>query len=167
MRVVGCSAFANNCRTFEGNAKPTRAPRSSTQLLKHYETCERLGKFLGMEKPDGKKISVALFKLEREAHNAATAQCNGETYGGQPFRSHYERPCGMSEWEDFCATVEVRIFGVLVRIPDAFFFNKDPHGYALKIDNETTEGKSLIESVGLEIDWGGYGILSPEINGDA
>lgn len=41
-------------------------------------------------------------------------------------------------------------------IPEGFFWNLDPRGYALKIDPE----KGGV--VGLMTDWGGYGILAPE-----
>lgn len=146
------------------NATLNKRERRAAQLLKHYETCERLGKYLGMEKPDGKKISVALFKIEREAHNAATAQCNGEAFEGQPFRNE-------EHWEAFKVGIQARVERVLMfphhntRVP-GFFINGDPRGYALKIDNEDPKGKELIEAVKLHADWGGYGILSPEITGD-
>ena len=41
------------------------------------------------------------------------------------------------------------------KLPEGFFINFDPRGYALKIkENQVPEG--------LETDWGGYGILCPE-----
>lgn len=146
-----------------------RRERKAAQLLKHYETCERLGKYLGMEKPDGKKISVALLKIERDAHNAATAQCNGEAYNGQPFRSYGEPSAqapGFTEWEYFVDSIKGRISKVLSQVPPAFFLNADARGYALKIDSSNRNGQELIEAVKLHTDWGGYGILSPEINGN-
>ncbi len=45
----------------------------------------------------------------------------------------------------------VRVFG---RLPDGFFCNGDPRGYALKIDPEKGD------ITGLERDWGGYGLLA-------
>lgn len=103
---------------------------------------------------DGKKISVALFKTERLASNAATAQCNGEAYRND------------GDWLLFVCEVKQMVRQALGTLPPGFFVNSDPRGYALKIDNENPEGQLLIATVGLHRDMGGYGILSPEINGD-
>lgn len=114
--------------------------------------------------PDGKKISVALWKIERDAHNAATAQCNGEPYCGQPYRED-------EQWEEFKRSMAERVAMVFGRsprpehAPPGFFVNGDARGYALKIDPENQQGAALIAAVGLHKDWGGYGILSPEITG--
>lgn len=137
--------------------------RKAQQLLAHYERCEALARYLGHPNPDGKKISVALFKLERRASRAATAQCNGEAYEGEPYRED-------EQWEHFKRAIAHQVCSVFVSdtvptIP-GFFVNGDPRGYALKIDNENPEGKALIDAVKLRTDWGGYGILSPEITGD-
>lgn len=153
------------------NATLNKRERRAAQLLKHYETCERLFSYLNTPQgsdraalhPDGKRISVALLKIERDARNAATAQCNGESYNGQPFREE-------EEWHDFKGAIRdavSRAFGRSHMHPlPGFLVNGDPRGYALKIDNETPEGKALIEAVKLHTDWGGYGILSPEIDGN-
>lgn len=42
--------------------------------------------------------------------------------------------------------------------------NGDARGYAIKIDSDCMK---QYKSVGLYRDWGGNGILSPEINGEA
>ena len=147
------------------NAKLNKRERHAAALLAHYATCERLARCLGVTDPDGKKISVALLKLERDASNAACAQCNGEAVNGQPFRTD-------EAWEDFKRSIAERVAMVFGRSPRAehapagFFFNSDPRGYALKIDNENPEGLALIRAVGLHTDFGGYGILSPEIDGN-
>lgn len=145
------------------NAKLNKRERRAQQLLAHYATCERLARYLGVATPDGKKISVALWKIERDASNAACARCNGETVNGQPFRNE-------ENWEHFKRSIEHQVSGVFVghgvpRIP-GFFVNGDPRGYALKIDNENPEGHAIIEAVKLHTDMGGYGILSPEIDGE-
>ncbi len=138
--------------------------RRAAQLLAHYETCERLAAYVG-KRMDGRKISVALCKIERDASNAATAQCNAESYNGQPFRKE-------EQWEEFKRSIAERVAMVFGRsprpehAPPGFFLNTDPRGYALKIDNEKPEGAALIAAVKLHTDWGGYGILSPEIDED-
>ena len=40
-----------------------------------------------------------------------------------------------------------------------FFVNRDPRGYALKLELATNEGHQF----GIYTDWGGYGILCPKI----
>jgi len=42
------------------------------------------------------------------------------------------------------------------------FLNRDPRGYALKIRDDWMRANN----VQLERDWGGYGIIAPEITGD-
>jgi uncharacterized protein YodC (DUF2158 family) len=46
------------------------------------------------------------------------------------------------------------------KIPAGFYLNQDPRGYSLKID----KNKGGFIPAGLETDWGGYGLLAPEIN---
>lgn len=159
--------------------------RKAQRLLAHYATCERLAQYLANLSPikhitetqtrekgiifgyrigdhltfDGKKISVALWKAERNASNAATVQCNGEAYQGQPYRND-------GDWLLFVCEIKQQIIKALGTLPPGFFVNSDPRGAALKIDNETPEGQLLIATVGLQRDAGGFGLLSPEINGD-
>ncbi len=122
---------------------------------------------------DGKKISVALFHLENTAHAVATALCNGENirihrFGSKPFAQIPEDFDANSETasdrlQSRCEDALRNLFG---KLPPGFFVNGDARGYALKIDNNTPEGKALIEAVGMHRDFGGFGILSPEITGD-
>ena len=46
------------------------------------------------------------------------------------------------------------------------FINRDPRGYALKIKSEYMAGAGWIAQWALMRDWGGYGIIAPEITGD-
>lgn len=94
-----------------------------------------------------------LRRLETEAHDAATAQCNGERYQSQPFRSDLEMRA-------FKLTVRSQIITVFGgTLPKGFFVNGDPRGYALKLDPDKT---TIPE--GMETDWGRNGILAAEIN---
>lgn len=154
---------------------PTKAVRRKAALLAHYDTCARLAIACGVapEKANGKRIAVALLKLEREAHDSATAQCNGEAYNGQPFRPSWNEEGEESDstpWEDYKRSVSERVALALGHShkhpPAGFFFNSDARGYALKIDCDSPDGAALIWSCKLHTDWGGYGILSPEITGD-
>lgn len=125
----------------------TKLARQS-KLHLQYIRCEKLGTAIGMSNPDGLKISTALLKAERLGAKRAEAMCNDSGYRSAD-------------------ADKARVFGMVSaafgKLPPGFFLNSDPRGHALKIDNETPEGKALIEQVGLETDWGGYGILSPEI----
>lgn len=50
------------------------------------------------------------------------------------------------------------------------FINRDPRGYALKIDDEWIRQQRAdhrtVHMAGIHQDWGGYGILAPEIGKD-
>ncbi len=137
------------------NAKLNKRERRAKQLLEHYQVCERLALYLAPCRkhahPDGKRISVQLLKAERLATSRAERMCSDSSY--------------MDEDVD-----KIRVFAMVRRalgvLPPGFFVNGDPRGAALKIDNENPEGRALIETVGLHTDLGGFGILSPEINGD-
>lgn len=142
------------------NAKLNRRERKAQQLLAHYDRCEVLARWFGVLNPDGREISVALLKLENKARRAATAQCNGEAFEGQPFREE-------KQWDEFKAMIRASVAAIFnSTVPPGFFVNGDPRGYALKINNEVPAGKALIDSTKMHTDWGGYGILSPEITGD-
>ena len=114
---------------------------------------------------DGLKIWRTLRRVEAEAHDAATAQCNGAAYGSQPFRPDClpdgtegteEQP---TPWEDYSATVRARVakaFGG--KVPQGFFFNQDARGYSLKLNPDKV---TIPEGMGT--DWGGNGLLAAEI----
>lgn len=123
--------------------------RRQADLKRHYEFLERFSEYLG-HKQDGKKLSLKLLKIERAAHKAAEDRCNGDiSEGAWPqFEYKFKR--------------DVEILSGTDDIP-GFFINDDPRGYALKIDDDMV--RELPESLGFYKDWGGYGILSPEIGG--
>ena len=104
----------------------------------------------------GLKMWRKLRRLENEAHDAATAQCNGERYGSQPYRED-------EQWEEFKDAISGRValvFGFThLHPPTGFFLNGDPRGYSLKLDPE-----KCTMPQGMETDWGRYGILAAEIN---
>ena len=88
----------------------------------------------------GEEIYERLLRVERKAHRLAERHCNDSTLTEE----HQER-------------LEKRyikeVLEILGYLPDGFFINGDPRGYALKI-----EGESLISYT----DWGGYHILAPD-----
>jgi len=83
---------------------------------------------------------LALKVLERKAHKWAEDGCNYEISEKTSTRRY-----------NIIYRDIKRIFGV---IPDGFFYNQDPRGYALKIDDEKGDVDGLVR------DWGGYGLLA-------
>lgn len=99
-----------------------------------------------------------LRRIEAMAHDATTAQCNGESYGSQPYREDDET--GNSPLDVFFDGIRADVANVFGgTLPVGFRINHDPRGYALKLDSEKTKIPH-----GLTTDWGGYGILAAEIN---
>lgn len=154
-------------------AKLNKRERKAQQLIEHYKTCERLAVYLGMPatKVDGKRISVALWKIEQVSHAGATALCNGETYYDHHDKrlayARYDFGRDENAWSQFTSIMEERVAAVFGgRTPPGLFINGDARGYALKIDPDDAAGKALIDTCNLHADWGSFGILSPEITGD-
>lgn len=134
-------------------AKLNKRERRAKELLEHYQVCERLASALGMKNPDGKRISVALFKAERRGQQHGERVCNDP---------HYL----IADQNKELATIQTMVRKALGVLPPGFFVNSDPRGYALKIDGDNAQGKALIDAVGLPTDMGGFGLLSPTIDGD-
>ena len=127
--------------------------RRRMELAKHYETLEKLARRCGVVNPDGKKLSLKLWKLEQEAHKAATDYCNGDRFNG-PIED---------EWGDYSTEIEGRVNALFNYKLAGLNVNGDARGYALKIDDEEMRTNPLYKDIGIHQDWGGYGILSPEI----
>lgn len=111
----------------------------------------------------GLKMWRKLRRIESVAHDAATAQCNGTAYNGQPFRDSFGldgEECDNSPWDVFTDSIRADVAAVFGgSLPAGFRYNQDPRGYALKIYAD----KGTIPQ-GMVTDWGGYGILAAEIN---
>jgi hypothetical protein len=133
------------------NTSITKSTATAARRAAHHRALASL--HATPSKADGLKMWRALRRLERIANDAATAQCNGETYRTQPFRED-------SEWEAFKGQIKAtakHIFGGT--LPKGFFVNGDPRGYALKINPERGDVPA-----GLHQDFGGYGCLAAEID---
>ena len=113
------------------------------QIEKHGENLKVIFKL--SNDIDPVKLSKQLFRLENKAHRLAEADYNGL---------------------DVSAEVEKVIKSVckvlnLKNINDfKIFWNNDPRGYALKIDDEFVF-KNKLE---IHRDWGGNGILAPDFS---
>ena len=116
---------------------------------------------------EGLKLWHKLRQIERIANAAATAQCNGAPCQCQPFRPNWHKDgsegteANPTPYEIFCDSIRVKVAAVFGgELPKGFKLNHDPRGYSLKIDKD----KGGIIPAGMDTDWGGYGILAPEIN---
>lgn len=109
-------------------------------------------------KKTGLQIWRALRKVEHVAHAAATAYCNGDAFTLAGTRYDF-RSSGCDAFDalkrDHIRPAVARAFGG--RIPEGFFVNGDPRGYALKIRAEHAPA-------GMATDWGRNGILAADID---
>jgi len=96
----------------------------------------------------GKQLWQALTRIERDAHSYAERLCSGR------FVEMTEAQQDRTE-RDILERV-TKVFGAL---PVGFQLNRDPRGYALKLD---PDAGAVIPS-GMHKDWGGYGILAAVI----
>lgn len=120
--------------------------RMNRRIEKHGEDLKRI---FNIQDIDGVKLSKKVHSIEAKAAKVALDYCNGDI--------------DMDKKEAQEAVVMASLDKVLnftaQNIP--VFFNGDPRGYTLKIDDEYVKANSL----DIHRDWGGYGILSPDFDG--
>lgn len=127
----------------------TKVEQRKQALLKHYGSLEKLASLCGIPNPDGKKLSLKLFKIEQEMNKAAVDYCNGEMH-----HVTYKLK------QDINLQRVETLFNNNLK---GFFINSDPRGYSLKIQDDIFRAEYR-EQTGLTSDWGGYGILSPDLS---
>jgi len=129
----------------------TKQQRRTKELEQHYKTLEQLAVHCGINEPNGKKLSVKLLKIERLAHKLAESWCNGEI--------------DENVWSDLQDRTTNEVQELFNHKLKGFFVNSDPRGHTLKIDDQVNN--ELVElGIKLNRDWGGYGLLAPEITGN-
>jgi len=128
----------------------TKAQRRKDALQRHYSALEALAARCGV-KTEGKKLSLKLLRLEKQATKSTTAYCNGDA----PFNGDHALEFLDTELEPIVKQVQ-GLFGHKLQ---GFHLNRDPRGYALKIDDSTI--KTEYSDIPLRRDMGGYGILAP------
>lgn len=144
-----------------------RGEGMSTVKTRMYEKIEKHGqeliKFFGLKNQDPIKLSKALLRIERTAHNATTCLCNTNTLNLMELNRYtgYDVKQATEEEQDaFFEAVTKRLEKVIGKDNSGkCFINHDPRGYALKIKEE--HSKEFYYK-----DWGGYGILAPEFDGN-
>ena len=107
---------------------------------------------LSFSQCDPVKLSKKIHSLEVKAHKLATDYCNGENN------------VTTENWEELTDKILDKVDKILKfrekNIP--VFVNGDARGYALKIEDDYVRKHKLI----IHQDWGGYGILAPEFDGN-
>lgn len=93
-----------------------------------------------------------LHRLENRAHRLATDYCNGDN------------GVTTDNWQEKCAPILESLDAILRFSSEGIpvFLNGDARGYALKIRDEYVRDHSL----DIHRDWGGYGIIAPEFDGN-
>lgn len=139
----------------------------STLKERMYQQIEQHGleliKFFKLKDHDPIKLCKALHRIERKARHATTCLCNTNTlnllelnqYTGYDVRQATEE-----EQDAFFDGIRKSLERVLGKEnAEKCFINHDPRGYALKIKEEHAKTFS-------NKDWGGYGILAPDFDGN-
>lgn len=141
-----------------------RKDRNTARRAAHHAALETL-RAPGNETP-GALLWKRLRRIEARAHAAATAQCNGDDYGTQPFRPDWHEDgtegtdANPTPWDVFEADIRAEIAAVFGGIlPAGFFLNQDCRGYALKL-----HPKKCTVPAGMCTDWGRNGILAADID---
>ena len=98
---------------------------------------------------DAYKLCSKLHSLELKAHKIALDWCNGEN--------------GVTTDNiDFFVDPILKKVNAILKPKFEIYFNGDARGYALKISDKIMKEHNLK----LYTDWGGYGILAPEFDGN-
>jgi len=119
------------------------------RIRKHGETL--LSMFPDATIKDPVKLCKALRRIETQGHTLAERECNGSL--------PYDGP---GSWETVSGSLvarAVRILGPLAA--GVVFGNGDPRGYFLKIEDAAM--RVTFHNSTLHRDWGGYGILAPDL----
>lgn len=132
----------------------TKSERRKIQLSRHYERLAALAAFCGVNNPDGKKLSVKLLKLEKLAQPIILDYANGEN--GINTDNIFEK----------LEPIKGEVLKLFNNRLEGFFINTDPRGNALKIKDNYFRQGGKYEHLEIYKDWGGYGILAPEITGN-
>jgi len=116
---------------------------------------------------DNIKLCKKLFQIENKTHKATICLCNTNTLDIMELNQYtgYDVKQATEEEQDaFFNKILTRVDKILQfkekNIP--VFINYDPRGYALKIKDDYTRAHNLK----IHQDFGGYGIIAPEFDGN-
>lgn len=126
----------------------TTKERLHARIVTHGQ--QLLAIFPGATERDPVKLCKALRRLEAKAAAIALRLCNGPEFPG-----------GHDQVDSLCDAILGKANALLGNESVPVFINRDPRGYTLKISDIWMRCFNLK----LTTDWGGYGILAPEIDG--
>ena len=135
--------------TLTKGAKMNKAERKQIQLERHYQALEQLAKLCGVDNANGKKLSNKLRQIEAIGEKASLDYCNGDIDPDQ--------------FDSITGEITGNVQYLFNNNLKGLFVNSDCRGYALKIKTETMQNE--YKEIRLQNDWGGYGLLAPEITG--
>lgn len=118
------------------------------------EAIERHGRnllaiFPNASEQDPIGLCKKLQRLETQAHKLAEDYCNGLV--------------DSDGWEVKKDKIRDKLNTLLNPGDVPVFINGDPRGYALKIEDEWMREAYRISGKNLQTDWGGYGLLAPDL----
>jgi len=131
----------------------TKKQRQYEQIKAHGENLLHL--FPNATERDPIALCKKLRRLEAKTSRITTDYCNGDFDAGENGEKLD------AALDPILAKVNA-ILGNTGKNPVPVFVNRDPRGYGLKIDDD------WMRKTGARLysDWGGYGIIAPEITGD-
>ena len=120
-------------------------PKQREAIRRHGETLLKLFPHATIHDPE--RLCKRLRRIEQEAHKLAEDACNGYV---------------QADYDEFSAAIMEKLDAVLAYQGEGVpvFHNGDPRGYALKINDSWTAN----HAPSMHRDWGGYGIIAPEID---
>lgn len=125
--------------------KLTKKDEMYQKIVKHGEQLKAIFKLPAETEPI--KLCKSLRRLETKASRVATNWCNGDITEEEFFNEKGKILMGLQ-----------KIIGQ--GLEPTVFFNSDPRGYAIKIDDKwCIENR---QSFPIYTDWGGYGIIAPD-----
>lgn len=136
----------------------TELKRNITQAMIR-EHGEGLIRFFKLDpfKTDPIDLCKKLRRLENKAHQITTQMCNG----------YLKEEVKLFEIEEKVkALLDPHKYPLIKKQINAVFINHDPRGYALKLDDETVKYYEELGEYFPHKDWGGYGIIAPDLTSD-
>jgi hypothetical protein len=144
------------------NRKHNMTTKQKESIMRHGQSL--LAAFPNATERDPVKLCKKLRRIETKAHQFTTDYCNGVVQSDDDMDSYTRAGLPVPGPEAFLGKVR-SILGITNVEAEAcgLFVNRDPRGYALKLSDDWTRDHNSKAECRIYSDWGGYGILAPEI----
>lgn len=126
--------------------RPNKKEVRQMRLNNHYTALACLAAKCGIDNPNGKKLSLALLKIEQPTRQLMVDYCNGKR---DVFQNN----------EDIKKAF-LQVQALFNNNLSGLFINNDARGTSLKINSDIMQ--TTYKDCGLTIDWGEDGMLCPE-----